>query len=492
MYDLYEGKIQIYPYKVFHVNEKKYIITNAASAIFEIDDMIMDLISCSGLTEEEVKNTLEERYGEDQLKDLIQNLTDNYVIKSNENVKTLQKIERDLPVVNSVTLMVCQECNLRCSYCFGEGGEYKDKGKMSYETGKEAIKFGFENSNQDSLSIVFFGGEPLIQFELIKKWVTYSNEEASKRNKKVSFAITTNATLVTDEVAKLFKENNFNVTISIDGDKEDNDKNRFYSSMRGAYDNIIRGVQKLQQYNVNVVARGTVTSKNINMMKNWKHLISLGFKSVHFAPAVNLLQIKDLIQYDKEDKRMVDYFFECLRKKDYKSLQKMHNVENYLNRIHNGGMRFTCCGAYVRMIAVDIKGDIYPCHRFVAMKDMCIGNIYSGWSKEICEKLRKDLYLSNSSCTSCWAVNLCGGGCPFENYAESKSIRDPSSFTCSSNKKLIDYIITKYLELDENERNYFFGKYKNEITEDRLLEEEEHKKDERNPKCKPLEEKVWL
>lgn len=456
MYDLYEEKLQMYSYNVFDVDGKKYIITNAASAIFEIDDMIKDLISCDNFSEEEIKNKFVHKYGEIQLEECIKSLADNYVVKSNENMKKLQKIERNLTTVSSVTLMVCQECNLRCSYCFGEAGEYNDKGKMTYEVGVKAIEFGFENNRQDTLSIVFFGGEPLLQFELIKRWVTFSNEEAKKRKNKVSFAITTNATLVTDEVAEFFKVNHFSVTVSIDGDKEDNDKNRFYNSKYGAYDNILKGVRKMQKHGVNVAARGTVTSRNINMMKNWNHLNNLGFKSVHFAPAVNLMGKDDLPSYRAEDKRMVDYFFKCLKKKDYKSMEKMHNIENYFRRIHNGGMRFTCCGAYVRMIAVDIKGDIYPCHRFVAMKEMCIGNIYEGWVQSKCEGLRENLWLSSSSCASCWAINLCGGGCPFENYSETKSICDPNPFVCSANKELLEYIIIKYLELSDIERNYLF------------------------------------
>lgn len=462
MYDLYQGKLQMYPYKIFDVEGKKFIITNAASAIFEIDNIILDLISCENYTADELKKAFDSKYGETQLEEVLKGLTDNYVIKSNENIKKLHEIESNRASVNSITLMVCQECNLRCRYCFGEGGEYNEKGKMTYEVGKQSILFGFENNYLGVLSVVFFGGEPLLQFDLIKRLVAFSREEAENRKKKVTFAITTNATLVTDEIALFLKENNFNVTVSIDGDKEDNDKNRYYSNRQGAYDKILRGVQKMQQYGVHLSARGTVTAHNINMLKNWKHLVGLGFSGVHFAPAVNLMEKNTLLQYCEEDKKMVDHFFDCLKKEDYHTVENMHNIKNYVSRIHNGGMRFTCCGAYVRMIAVDIKGNIYPCHRFVALKEMCIGNIFRGWDREKCERLNENLQLSNSSCTNCWAVNLCGGGCPFENYMETKLTCSPNSFACFSNKSLLEYVIVKYLELSDSERDYFFEKNKQE------------------------------
>lgn len=262
----------------------------------------------------------------------------------------IQNVQKDEKSVNSVTLMVCQECNLRCSYCFGEGGEYSDKGKMSFEVGKESIQFGFDNhKNQDSMSVVFFGGEPLMQFNLIKEWVSFSKVEAKKRNMKVTFGITTNATLVTAEIADFFKQNHFNVTISIGGDKEDNDQNRFYSNRQGAYDNILRGVQILQRHGVHVAARAAIAAGNMNMVKNWNHLVGLGFESVHFAPAVNLMKSSDLEVYIAEEKKMADSFFDCLKIGDMKSIGRMHNIESYVHRIHNSGMRFTCCGAHVRI-----------------------------------------------------------------------------------------------------------------------------------------------
>lgn len=456
---LYNNMLSFYSYKLFDVKEKKYIITNAASAIFEIDDIIIDLLNYEGKAESQLEKTVCLKYGETKLQEVLKNLEENYIIKSENNMKMIQEVERDAKSVNSVTLMVCQECNLRCSYCFGEGGEYKDKGKMSFEIGKKAIEFGFDNNaQQDRLSVVFFGGEPLIQFNLIKEWVHFSKTEAIKREKKVTFGITTNATLITPEIADFFKENHFSVTISIDGDKEDNDRNRFYINRQGAYDNILKGVQILQQHGVNVVARGTVTGKNINMVKNLEHLAGLGFKSVHFAPAVNLIESSDLKTYSVEERKMVDYFFDCLKKEDYKNIEKMHNIETYVRRIHSGGMRFTCCGAHIRMIAVDINGDIYPCHRFVSLKEMCVGNIFSGWDEKKCDCLSENLRLSSSSCKGCWAVNLCGGGCPFENYMENHMLSNPNSFVCTANKDILEYVIAKYLELSEEERVKYFDK----------------------------------
>lgn len=450
----YEGKLQFYPHKIIKINSKKFIIINTTSAIFEIDEDIENMILYSGKTPFQVEVEVQDRYTSEKLLELFEDLEKNNILKTATNNIDRQLTEK--VQVNSLTLMVCQECNLRCSYCYGEGGEYHDRGIMTIETGKKAITFGLENCKDNALSIIFFGGEPLMQFGLIRNWVQFAKEEALKRNIQIGFSVTTNATLITDEIADFFKENRFGVTISIDGCEEDNDKNRFYVNRKGAYQNIMKGVQILQKHGVTVSARGTVTSNNINMLKSWKHLRDLKFNNIHLSPALNLMEESDLGLYIAEQKQMVDYFIKCLKNEDYEDISKMHNIEGFLLRIHYGGIRNTCCGAQVRMIAVDKNGDIYPCHRFVSTKEMCIGNITVGWDNYKMKIIHNELLLDNSTCSLCWARVLCGGGCPFENYMGNSVICKPNSFTCEANQSVLLYIVTKYLELtDEVKESYF-------------------------------------
>lgn len=454
----YEGILQFYPNKIFEVKKKKFIITNNKSAIFEIDEDIENIILCNGMTPPQVELALQESYSSERAIVLLEELEKNNILRTSANNidgKLSEKIQ-----VHSLTLMVCQECNLRCNYCYGEGGEYHDRGIMNQETGKKAIVFGLENCVENSLSIIFFGGEPLMQFGLIRELVQFAYEEAQKHSVKIGFSITTNATLITDDIAEFLKENRFGVTISIDGCEECNDRNRFYVNGKGAYQNIVKGVRILQAHGVNVSARGTVTSNNINMLKNWKHLCNLGFKNVHLSAALNLMEKSDLDLYIAEEKQMIDYFINCLKKQDYENISSMHNVESFMLRIHNGGKRNTCCGAQVRMIAVDKNGDIYPCHRFVSIKEMCIGNIEAGCDNYKTMIMHKDLLLDNSICSKCWARVLCGGGCPFENYMENSAICQPNSFTCKANQSILMYMVTKYLELSDEEKDGYFNQKK--------------------------------
>lgn len=452
----YEGKLRFYPYKIFEVKNRKFMLVNNINAIFEIDGDIEKIIQCDGMLPSQVELILQGNYSSERLVELLDELEKNNILKTAAN--NLDGKLGDKIQVHSLTLMVCQECNLRCSYCYGEGGEYHDRGIMNLEIGKKAILFGLENCVENSLSIIFFGGEPLMQFELIRELVQFAREKAQMNSVKIGFSITTNATLITDDIAEFFRENSFGVTVSIDGCEEYNDRNRFYVNGKGAYQNTVNGVRILQEHGVYITARGTVTSNNINMLENWKHLCDLGFKSVHLSPALNLMEKSDIDLYIAEEKQMTDYFIDYLKKRDFENISRMHNIESNMSRIHNGGRRNTCCGAQVRMIAVDKNGDIYPCHRFVSIKSMCIGNIETGWDEHKRLIIYKELLLDNSSCSKCWARVLCGGGCPFENYMGNLAICKPNSFTCKANQSSLMYMVTRYLELSDEERDSYFNR----------------------------------
>lgn len=465
-----ENKLQFYPYRIFDVEKGKFIVTNTTSAIFELSKELEDVIQCEGKTINEVELFLHNKYSSEELEELLKELEKNYIIKTVENIEKFNGQLSAKLEIQSLTLMVCQECNLKCTYCYGDGGEYHDCGIMDLEIGKKAILFGLENCVKDSLSIIFFGGEPLMQFASIRQWVEFAKDEARKRSMRVGFSVTTNATLINNEIADFFKENHFGVTISIDGNESDNDKNRFYANGQGAYKNILKGVHTIQNHEVIASARGTVTSKNINMLASWRHLSGLKFVSIHLAPAINLMREIDLDLYMNEEKKMVDYFFECLKERNYESASKMHNIERHMLRIHNGGRRKACCGAQAKMIAIDKNGDIYPCHRFVSTKEMCIGNVEKGLDKNKISETGEALLLSRSNCSSCWAVVLCGGGCPFENYMENAVICKPNTFSCKANQSLLEYMMVKYLELSDEEKILYYdkefaGEIKNEMEE---------------------------
>ena len=456
----YNGVITFYPYKLLTVGQRKYIISKNCSAIYEIDDIMMNYLKYDNKPVEELLKDMSGNYTQEEIYEGLNELSKNYLIKTNGNTNIIESkynIEQFGDIkINSIILMLCQECNLRCNYCYGKNGEYNNKGRMSVDTGERAINFLFENSGDyETVNITYFGGEPLLHKNLLKHLTIYAKNMAEKNGKKAEFSITTNATLIDESMADFFKENYFSITISIDGDKETTNANRYFANKKGAYDNIINGFRYLNR-RVRVSARGTISKNGLDILKNWNHLYELSFNNVHLSHSVNMLDDDDYDVLEENYKKMIDYFFDALEKKEMQKVKRMGNVFTLVERIHNGGMRIKNCGTLNNMLAVDIDGNLYPCHRFVSEKEMQVGNIYTGIDKrKYMDQIKSMLIINNSSCFNCWAMNLCGGGCPQENYIMNGKINMPYYNVCKLMKSIYEYTISKYLMLNDNQRKIF-------------------------------------
>ena len=458
----YDEKITFYPYKILSVSGKRFILSRSCSAIFEVDDMLLDILKYDKKSLEEMFTFLADKYTEEEILNELDDLEEQYLIKTSENYDVIDgKYNYDqfeTIKINSIILMLCQECNLRCTYCYGENGEYNNKGRMSTEIGKKAIGFLFDNSGDyETINVIFFGGEPLLQKQLLKELTLYANHMAEEKNKKVDFSITTNATLINDELAEFFKDNHFRITVSIDGDKESTDVNRFYANKKGAYDDIVKGYNSIYK-KIRTTARGTITKNNLDVLRSWNHLYSLDFNNIHLSHSVNLLTDESFDILIENYKKMIDVFYESIDKKEIRKIKHMGNVFSLVDRIHNGGMRIKNCGTLNNMFAVDIEGNLYPCHRFVSEEKMQVGDIYSGIdiSKYI-HHIKSMLLINYNSCYNCWAMNLCGGGCPQENYSMNGIVNKPYVNVCKMMKGIYEYAIEKYLTLDDEQRSWIFN-----------------------------------
>lgn len=355
--------------------------------------------------------------------------------------------------------MMVQECNLRCKYCYAGDGEYNEKGRMSLETATKAVDYLIGQSGErHDLTIVFFGGEPLLNFDVIKKTVEYANVQEKLKGKKIKYSMTCNGTLINEEITKFIIENKIAVQISVDGNENAHDLNRFYGNGKGSYETIIKRTEDLRELKL-LGVRATLTPENKDLVEVYTHLFDLDFKWVFASPAIQMFTKEQYVNLHENYKSLISYFEGLVQSKDYERAKKIKNIMKNLERIHTGRKTSHFCGAETNLLAVDINGDLYPCHRFVNNKEYKQGNVFDGINYEIKESFLIEAHVSNrTACNSCWAKNLCGGGCHHENLETTGKVNTPSHQYCVLTKKQLELCLQLYLRLTEEEKKIILEK----------------------------------
>ncbi|WP_307499739.1 PapB family radical SAM/SPASM ranthipeptide maturase [Paenibacillus brasilensis] len=323
---------------------------------------------------------------------------------------------------------------------------------------KAAVDFLIQQSGEmEQLNITFFGGEPLLNFPLMQETVHYVNKQSQIHHKKFSFSITTNGTLITPKIKSFFYKHHFGVQTSIDGDEKTHNFNRFFKGGQGSYDLLLKRTKEMRNDH-KIGARGTVTPVELDLHKSFDHLVKLGFRKIYLSPALYSLSDEHYDILSKEMVKLVERFQELLENEDYATAKKMSNVLGMLSKIHSGGPRIHFCGAGTNAVAVDVRGNLFPCHRFVGEDECSIGNLFDE------DKLSRQYdFIENSTirnrttCSNCWAKNLCGGGCHQENFSENGNINQPVGKLCKVTQKFITSTINLYLQLTQEQRNILFG-----------------------------------
>ena len=342
-------------------------------------------------------------------------------------------------------------CNLRCKYCFADEGEYKGCRKpMSAEVGKRAIDYVLENSgNIKNIEVDLFGGEPLMVFDTIKEIVDYAKEKDKLYNKNIRFTMTTNATLLNDEIIDYIDKNMGNIILSIDGRKEVNDNVRIRVDGSGCYDRILPNIKKMvdrrdpsKQY----YARGTFTRENTDFFEDVMALANEGFSEISIEPVV--LPDSHNLSIRSEDLPKIYEQYDMLYKE---MLRRAENNDNPFKFYHfnidlNGGpcvyKRIAGCGAGHEYVAITPDGDIYPCHQFVGNEEFLLGNINSGIKNKNLSKDFKNAHIYNKpKCKECWARFYCSGGCQANNFNFNGDIHVPYEIGCEMQKKRIECAI---------------------------------------------------
>ena len=351
--------------------------------------------------------------------------------------------------IKALCLHVAHTCNLNCSYCFASQGKYHgERAIMSYEVGKRAIDFLIENSGfHKNLDIDFFGGEPLMNWDVCKKLVEYGREQEKIHNKNIRFTLTTNGVLLDDEVTEFANREMHNVVLSLDGRKEVNDRFRVDYAGHGSYDKIVPNFQQFvkKRGNLSYYMRGTFTHYNTDFVNDIKQMLDLGFTELSMEPVVtdpsspSAITKEDLPiifeQYEELARLMVERYNEG----------RPFTFYHYMLDLTCGPCiykRIAGCGSGTEYLAVTPWGDLYPCHQFVGDEAYKMGSIYDGVQNlELQDKFASCNAYSRPECKDCWAKLYCSGGCAANAYHASGSINGIYEMGCDIFRKRIECAI---------------------------------------------------
>ena len=447
----------------FKNNGYDIVLDVNSGAIHVVDDVTYDVIALfEDHSREEIIAQLQSRYPEQEIAEAIEETEQ---LKEQGDLFTEDAYEQKIfdfkkrpTVVKALCLHIAHDCNLACRYCFAEEGEYHGRrALMSYETGKQALDFLIANSgNRKNLEVDFFGGEPLMNFDVVKQLVAYGREQEKLHDKHFRFTLTTNGVLLNDDIMEFANKEMDNVVLSIDGRKEIHDHMRPFRKGAGSYDLIVPKFQKFAESRNQdkYYVRGTFTHNNLDFSNDVLHLADLGFKQISVEPVVAqptedyAIREEDLPQlYEEYDKLAAE-------------MVKRHKNGNDFNFFHfmidlEGGpcvaKRLSGCGSGTEYLAVTPWGDLYPCHQFVGNEDFLLGNVDEGIKRQdICDEFKCCNVYAKEKCRNCFAKFYCSGGCAVNSYNFHGDIHNAYDIGCALQKKRIECaIMIKAAEADE-------------------------------------------
>ena len=425
-----------------------------SGAIHVVDDMTYDIIAMyEGHTKDEIVNTLSAKYEKAELEEAIeevQTLVDKQELFTKDTYENyIMDFKKRPTVVKALCLHIAHDCNLACRYCFAEEGEYHGRrALMSFEVGKKALDFLIANSgSRRNLEVDFFGGEPLLNWQVVKDLVAYGREQEKLHDKNFRFTLTTNGVLLNDEIMEFCNKEMGNVVLSIDGRKEVHDKMRPFRKGAGSYDLVVPKFQKFAESRNQdkYYARGTFTHYNPDFAEDVLHLADLGFKQISVEPVVAeptepyAIRKEDLPQlfeeYDKLAKEMI---------KRHKNGEDF-NFFHFMIDLEGGpcvAKRLSGCGSGTEYLAVTPWGDFYPCHQFVGNEKFLLGNVDEGIKEQdIVDEFKCCNVYAKEKCRECFARFYCSGGCAANAFNFTGDICGAYDIGCELQKKRIECAI---------------------------------------------------
>lgn len=455
----------IHQYKMGGYN---IVLDPNSGSVHSVDEVAYDIIGMyENHTPEEITKEIVERYGEKEgvtPEDVAEVLEDIETLKkegklfSEDTYKNLAIDFKNRPtVIKAMCLHIAHDCNLACKYCFAGEGEYcGDRSLMSFEVGKQAFDFLIANSGtRKNLEVDFFGGEPLMNFEVVKQLVAYAREQEKIHNKNFRFTLTTNGVLLDEEVMDFANKEMYNVVLSLDGRKETNDRMRVSRNGKGSYDLIVPKFKEMvkRRGDKEYYIRGTYTHYNTDFTKDILHMADLGFTKLAMEPVVAspdapyALKEEDLpILFDQYEKLAAEM---VRREKNGKGFTFFH----YMIDLEGGpciAKRIAGCGVGTEYVAVTPWGDLYPCHQFVGDENYLLGNVFDGIiNEEVRSRFKMCNIYTRPQCNDCFARLYCSGGCSANSYHATGSIEGIYELGCKLHRKRVECAIMMKVALAE-------------------------------------------
>lgn len=444
----------------FEQNGYKIVLDVNSNSIHLFDDVAYAIVSdYKDLELNDILDKYKLEFDQDKIKEAYEEID---VLVKNGKLFTDDLLFNNLELVNeretvikAMCLHIAHDCNLKCEYCFAEEGEYKGaRSMMSAEVGKKALDFLVSNSGKRrNLEVDFFGGEPLMNFDAVKEIVEYGRELEKKSNKNIRFTMTTNGTLMTEEVEQYLVDNMYNIVLSIDGRKEVNDRVRYNFNGSGTYDKIVDKYKSVaeKRNQQNYFVRGTFTRYNLDFANDVMHFADLGFKQISVEPVVTdeerpySIREQDLPIIFDEYERLAKLMIES------RNNGKEFNFFHFMLDLTGGPClikRAVGCSAGSEYVAVTPEGDLYPCHQFVGIDEYLLGDVVNGITNDIkTTEFKACNIFAKDECKDCWNKYFCSGGCSANAKQMNDDILSPYQIGCEMQKKRTECAIM--LKIDE-------------------------------------------
>ena len=441
----------------YKLNGYNIILDTVSGSVHTVDEVAYDIISMyKSHTEDEIVAEILKKYSHlDDVtrEDILACIDDVRSLEEAGKLFTEDKFEKlaynyknNSNVIKAMCLHIAHTCNLNCSYCFASQGKYQgERAMMSYEVGKRAFDFLIENSGtRRNLEVDFFGGEPLMNWDVVKQLVAYARSVEKEHNKNFRFTLTTNGMLIDDEVIDFLNKEMSNVVLSLDGRPEVHDRFRKDYAGRGSYETIVPKFKRLVEAREgkNYYVRGTFTHENTDFTNDILHMADLGFTELSMEPVV--CPPGDPYALTEEDLPKLFEQYEILAKEMIKRKREGRGFTfyHYMLDLKNGPCiykRITGCGSGTEYVSVTPWGELYPCHQFVGDEKYSLGNIWDGIkNKEIQDEFRSCNAYAREECRDCWAKLYCSGGCAANSYHATGSISGIYKYGCELFKKRIE------------------------------------------------------
>lgn len=455
----------------YKMNGYNIILDQNSGCVHSVDEATYDIITMyEEKTKDEIKSFILKKYEKNDdvtESDINECFNDIEMLKAEGRLFAKDTFEMDASaykarqgVIKAICLHVAHGCNLNCEYCFAGKGEYggADKGLMSLEVGKRAIDFLIENSGtRKNLEVDFFGGEPLLNWNVCKELVKYARALEKTHDKNFRFTLTTNGLLIDDNVIDFSNKEMSNVVLSLDGRQKVHDRLRKSPSGKGSYDLIIDNFKRFaaSRNQKNYYIRGTYTHFNTDFSNDLIHMADLGFKELSVEPVVCAPEEPWALTQD--DLPVLKQQYQVLADEMLKRYRNGNSFTfyHYMIDLDHGPCivkRISGCGVGTEYMAVTPSGDLFPCHQFVGDDKFKLGNIYEGVTNtEIIKQFKTCNVYSHKECKDCFAKLYCSGGCAANAYHTTGSVNGVYEFGCELHRKRIECaIMLKVAEAEEN------------------------------------------